>query len=362
MLETIREYAAERLEASGEAETLWRRHAEWFLGVARGLAPELAVSREWLDTIEREHDNLRAALDRLEAVGDTQFALQLAESQWRFWKTRGYKSEACQRLDRLLAADLRPTAARAHALNAAAGMSVDAGDHEIGRRQAEEALTLHRELGDAWGIARSLYMLGYAAIESGDWARAKPLFEEVLQRMEDLGAEHYALSAAFNLSWAYDELGDRERAVALDEESLRRARAAGNAPMETAFLESLSGRAREDGRLDDALRMLKRALGINRDLGDLVHQLDSLSRIAAVYAAAGDAVSATRLLSASLALHDERALNVPLYQRERNKATLTRIHAQLDDVVFAEVWQQGSRLGLDEAIALALDEPATANA
>lgn len=355
MLETIREYALEWLDASGEAEALRRRHAAWCLALARELPRHREVSKEWLHALESEHDNLRAALDGLEALGEPQLVLELAEAQWRFWRMRGYAAEARGRLDRALAADVRRTAARAHALNAAAGMTVDDGDAEQGRRQAEEALAIHRELGDAWGIARATYMLGYAAIESGDFARAKPLFEEAMELCKRLGADHYELLAAFNLAWAYYELGDRERARSLDEESLRRARDAGNVPRQAAALDSLAEYALDEGRIAEALQMLKGSLAINRQLGDVVHEVDSLGRLARAQSLAGAAAAATRLLSASLALQEEMGLKVPLYQAQRNEATLTRIHAQLDDASFAEAWQDGRELRLAEAVELALE-------
>jgi len=354
MLETIREYAVERLDASGEAATLWPRHASWFLALARALPREREVSRDWLDTLEREQDNLRAAFDRLERLAETRLLLELAESQWRFWKMRGYVSEGRERLGRALAAEPRRTAARGHALNAAVGMAVDDGDFEAGRRQAEEALAIHREVGDEWGIARATYMLGYVAIESGDFARAKPLFEEAMELFRRLSADHFELLAAFNLSWAYDELGDSERARILDEESLRRARAAGNAPRQAAALDSLAGHAMDEGRLDDALPMLRESLAINRELGDVQHQLDSLSRVAKLQSLAAETASAARLLSASLALHEELGLPVPLYQLKRNETTLARIHERLDDAAFDEAWQQGAHLRLAEAVELAL--------
>lgn len=115
-------------------------------------------------------------------------------------------------METLLAAVPSATPARGHALNAAAAMAVDTADYAAGRRYAEEAHAIHRQHDDAWGIARSLYMLGYSAIESGDFQAAAPLFEETCQRMSALGHGHYAGMATFNLAWAYGELGQTERA------------------------------------------------------------------------------------------------------------------------------------------------------
>ncbi|MDQ3380920.1 MAG: adenylate/guanylate cyclase domain-containing protein, partial [Actinomycetota bacterium] len=247
MLETIREFAAERLELSGPAGDLHRRHAEHFLALAQRLAPHLPVTREWLDEIEAEHDNVRAALDRLGAVGETQLAQLLAEAIWRFWKLRGHQAESQRRFDALLAADDRPTSARAHALNAAAGMAVENKDYLTGRHYAEEALAIHEERGDAWGTARSFYMLGYAAIESGDFETAMPLFEKTVELLTDLGYEHFAGMATFNLAWACEELGEVARAKELTEQNLVRARSIGSPALEATALVELAAQARDEG-------------------------------------------------------------------------------------------------------------------
>ena len=280
MLETIREYAAEKLEESGEAEELRHQHAQHYLSLATQLEPYVPVEKEWLDSLEAEHDNVRAALDDLPAQGDVELALQLAESVWRFWKMRGHQPEAQRRFEKLLALDPTPTAARGHALNAAAGMAVDNNEYEVGRLLADEALGIHREREDAWGIARSVYMLGYAAIESGDFARAKPLFEETVRLMAELGHEQYVGQATFNLAWACDEHGDLARGKELSSDNLHRARAIGSRNLEAQSLDALSGYAHDEGRFDDALAMKRDSLRILSELGDLQHTLDSLGRIA----------------------------------------------------------------------------------
>ncbi|MBA2439706.1 MAG: hypothetical protein H0V50_03405, partial [Thermoleophilaceae bacterium] len=349
-------YASERLEASGDADVLRRRHAEHLLARAQELEPYVPVAREWLDRVEHEHDNIRAALDRLQATGDTQLALRLAEAVWRFWKVRGHQAESQRRLESLLAADRTSTAARAHALNAASGMAVENGDYETGRLQAEEALAIHRQLGDAWGTARSVYMLGYAAIESGDFETAKPLFEEAVRHLDDLGYEHYVGLATFNLAWACAELGDNERARQLTEENRRRARSMGNPALEASALEELAWYARLEGRIEDSLSLLTEALRIGHDLGDIQHVLDSLSRFARSHVEMGRSELAARLLSCSLAEHEALALEVPLYQVKRNEETLALLREQLDDVAFEEAWGQGRTLTADEAVALVLGD------
>ena len=356
MLETIREYAGGQLEASGEAEELRRRHAEWLLAEAQSLPRDVSVSREWLDRMESEHDNIRAALDRLVAGGDTQRALQLAGATWRLWNVRGYHTEGMSRLDEVLADDASPTAARAYALTGAVALAVDVKEYERGNLFAEEAQALYSNLEDDWGIARATFFQGYVAIESGEFARARPPLEEALRRFTDLDVEHDVQIVLFNLSWACEELGDLERAQELAEELLQTARAKGHVRGLAFALDISSSHARDAGRLDDAVEAARESLRIRRGEGDVQHMLDSLSRVAAIHARAGQVERAARVLSSSLHLHEERGMQVPLYQEQRNDATLELIRDELDDDALTSAWERGKQLTLDEAVALALDE------
>ena len=355
MLETIREYAAERLEESGEAKELQRRHADYFLALAEEAYPNLKGSpKVWLDRLEAEHDNLRSALDRLEVTGESQLALQLAGALYRYWYLRGHLGEGWRRLDRLLRADERPTAARARALLGSAVMAANGEDLATGRLRAEEALALHRTLGDAWGTAYSVFMLATLATEESDWAKAKPLFEQSLGAFRELGDEHYTLLASDDLAWIYRELGEPERSRALHEEVLDRARAHSDGAVVALQLWQLATFARDEGRLQDALEMMKESLRINRDLDMPGGITENLCLFADLLAAEGGAEMAARLLSRAEVLREEIG-GVPSWVGELNEKTLATIRAQLDDAAFAEAWDQGRALTLDEAVALALD-------
>ncbi len=355
MLETIREYAAQRLETTGEADELQRRHAEWFLALAEEAYPHLRGSpKDWLERLEAEHDNVRAALDRLEAAGEIQVALQLAGAFYRFWYLRGHLVEGRRVLDSLLRADERPTAARARALNGAAVVAVNGGDQAAARRRAEEALALNRTLGDAWGAAYSVFMLGYIATEESDWAKAQPLFEESLRAFIELDDEHYILLATDGLAWIHLELGDRDRSRALHEDVLQRARAQSDEVIVAVQLFQLATLAFEDGRVQSALGMLKEALSINRDHDIPGGVVEDLSIFASFLAAEGRAEMAARLLSSAGVLRDEIG-GVSSWVTDMNDKTLTTIRVQLDEAAFAEAWDQGMALTVDQAVALALD-------
>ena len=356
MLETIREYAAERLEEAGAPDELRHRHAEHFLELGEEAEPHLRRdSREWVDRLEREHDNLRVALDRLEASGESQLALRLAGAVSRFWYLHSHLSEGRRRLETALASDTRPTAARAKALNGASVMALNLGDAATSRLLAEEALALHRTLGEAWGTAYSAMMVGNAVAEGGDVAKAQPLLEESVRVFQDLGDELYTLVAATNLAWVTGELGDVERERALNEDILRRARATGNDRIESGALAQLAMLARDDGRLEDAESMLKEAIRIDHDRGNVLDVAVNLGRLASVLARTGRARVAARILSSSDALIDGIGASVPWWAGRRNEETRATIRTQLDEAPFAEAWEQGRALTVDEAVALALD-------
>jgi predicted ATPase/DNA-binding SARP family transcriptional activator len=353
-LETIREYAAERLEESDEAEGLWRVHGQHFLALAEKAEPNLRGSPgDWLDRLEREHDNFRVALDRLETLGESALALRLAAALWRFWYLKGHLTEGRRRLERVLPTDERPAAARAKGLNGAAVMAVNTGDFATASRRAEEALALHRKLGDRWGAAYAGFMLGTALSGEGVEARTESLYEESVQVFRELGDEHSALLVSRNLAGTYENLGDRQRARALYEDNLRRARATSNERMEASTLGALATIAVEEGQLEDADTMMRASLRLHNGLGDLLDTAVDLCRFAGVLAREGKAVTATRLLSSLEALGDEigiRRSNVEALSEE----ALTAIRTQLDEDAFAEAWVQGRTLTIGEAVTLAL--------
>jgi predicted ATPase/class 3 adenylate cyclase len=354
-LETIREYATERFEDSGEAEELRRRHAEHFLALAEEAEPNLGASSvEWLDRLEREHDNLRAALDRLEALGETELVLRLAGAASRFWYLKGHLEEGRRRLESALRMDERPTAARAKALNGAALMALNTGDTATTELRAEEALALHRKLGDTWGTANARLMLAHVADNQRDFARAKQLYEESARAFRELDDEHYALLAAYNLAWAYEELGDAERARAQHEDNLGRARALHNERMEAASLARLAINLLDRGRLEEAAPMLKESLRIDLNLGDPLEIALILRKCAYALALEGRAATAAHIFSRALALLEEIGAR-PGWIAELNEKTLSAIRAQLNEAAFADAWEQGRELTLDEAVALALD-------
>jgi predicted ATPase/class 3 adenylate cyclase len=355
MLETIREYAAERLAGSGEAEMLQRRHAEHFLALGEEAEPNTrAYSGEWIGRLEQEHDNLRAAFDHLVASGENELVLQLAGALSDFWHYAGHVTEGRHRLESALQGQERPTAARARALTGAATMAYRSGDVPAARSIAEQALELHRGFGDLHSAALDLNVLCVASIEDGELERAQQLAEESLALFREVGDERHAVAATRTLAFTYFSRGDLERARALHESNLRRAQALGFKELEAATLGSLAMIAFEQSRVEDALALGRQNLLACRDLGSLHGIAQSLCRSASTFAVlAGKADTAAQLLSCFEGLREQIGVSEAWVTR-MNEQTLSAIRDQLDETAFAEAWEQGRALTIDEAVELAL--------
>jgi predicted ATPase len=355
MLETIREFASERLEDSGEGSHVKGRHARHYAALAEEPEPtQRAEYTQWHDRLEREHDNLRAALDWLETCGDTEAVLQMAAALRDFWEIGGHFVEGRRRLERALDRDDHPTSARARALNAVGELAGATGHDRAVRRWAEEALDLNRRLGDVWGVAYALRLLGLAAAEEGDFAGARELAEEGVRLFEQVGDERYRMATTRILAWACYELGDREQARTLHESNLHRSRALRDESMEATTLGSIATMfAVPEGRAEDAVSMLRQSLGIWQDLGDRMGTMIDLCRLADALSAAGKADAAVAVLACWDASREELggAEQWVVAMGERARAA---IRAQLDEATFADGWARGTKLSPDEAIALAV--------
>jgi predicted ATPase/class 3 adenylate cyclase len=355
MLETIREYAGEKLARSAQADGLRQRHAEHYLAFVEAAEPHVfEFSRQWLDDLALEHDNVRAALDHFEAAGDLEPALRLAGSLQRFWIVRGHLAEGRRRLERLLALDGKPSSARAKALNGVALLALNMGDAAEGRVRASEALEIYRQLGNDWGAARSRFIVGYSFADEGRFEQARELLEQSRTGFLEQADEHNALFVGASLSWAYRELGEVERARVLDEQNLRRARELGNDSIVALSLAGLAMAALEEGRAAEALKMLTETLEIDRNLGDVRRSVDDLCRLCRVLAVTGKLDLAARLLAGAEGLHAEIGASVSPEIAELNRQTVELIRQQIGQPALAEAQAAGRRMTFEEAFRLAL--------
>ena len=354
MLETIREFASEQLQHSGEADEIRKRHADHFVTLAETAEPYLRTnSKEWLARLEAEHDNLRGALDDLARRGDTESALRLLGAGWWFWSLRGHMEEGRARLDLFLRADMRRTRARAKALLGAADLAID-GQDPTAKARAEEAQALSDEIGDAWGSAYALYLIAMAHAIDNDLATAKRLFATSVAMFADIGDEYDTLQATRRLAWMHQELGDAEGARSIHEDNLRRARAAGIQEVVAATLATLSGFARAGGRHDEAVALLREATELHRGLDDLTGTLYDLHRIARLLAARGSAHETAELLAKADAMHEAMGFPREPWLTLSDEEALKTIAGALDASSFEAARRSGAALTLDEAVALGL--------
>jgi predicted ATPase len=345
MLETIREFAGEHV-----AEDVRRRHATYFLELAEAAEPHLpAYEREWIDRLDREHDNLRAALDWLETTHETESLQLLAGALARFWLMRGHAPEGGERLERALTAGDSSAPVRLKALNGAALL----GQTEtFGRRYATEALALAEALDDRAGAAQAKVSLGSAA-SLEDMAAARALYEEAADLYRELGDEHMLMLTVRGLAWACLELGDDDRGRALHEENLERARALGNTRVEAITLGALSTYHIAEGRLDVALPMLLESHRLHKQVDDPMQTAFDIFRFAMFLAAADMAEVATTVLAAA----DARAADAGVTLTNWDPAVgemLRKLRDRLGDDGFDAAWGRGTELTAEQAFELAL--------
>ena len=246
-------------------------HAAWFLDLAIEAEPHLpgpsAVS--WLDRLESDHDNLRAALDWLRARGDGERAVTLAAALWRFWWLRGHVAEGREQLEAALAVDgSTASAARAAALDGAGVLAETQGDYDRAEALHREALALSRERGDKTGIARALGNLGVVAFDRGDDDQATTLLEESLALAREIGDQLLIATALNDLGGVAYKRGDLDRAEPLYQESLSLRRRAGSGSEIARALNNLGGVAFDRGDFDRACQLFEESLSLYRDAGD----------------------------------------------------------------------------------------------
>jgi predicted ATPase/class 3 adenylate cyclase len=356
MLETIREYAAEQLEASGEAEESQRRHTELFLDLADE-GTFIAMDACWVDRVDADVDNIRGALDFAAAAGQTQRVLNATASLRDFWFTRGYITEGRTRLENALAADPEPTSARCLALLAATASSVvGGGDVLVRRRHFDEARSLAGALGDEYLRALVRLQEAWLLTEDARWSEALPILDEVIPVLRDLGAWDVAIPANRTLAWVCWELGDRDRYWLLTEENLEHSRMHGHRRIEARSLGALSGRAADEGRFADERDMLVQSFRIDQELGNVPFVAMDLVRFAVIHTRGGRPKVAARLIARALAVFEEIGLSLESWMTEEVEESTAAVQALLDEASFDAAWEEGRKLSLDEAIALALGE------
>jgi predicted ATPase/class 3 adenylate cyclase len=396
MLETIREYALDRLEMIGEAQELRRRHADYYLALAEISEPEILGPDQaaWLERLDAERGNLRAALAFLLESRETELALRLIGALRRAWAARGYlietrslleealkRSEAAQPvrakalygLGRVALAqgDYDAAVARleesaalfreiedrdglAYSLADQGWIAAERGDHDEARRLAEESLSVARSAGNPTTTAAGLHVLGCAALDKRDYGRARSLFEESLALRRQLGDVRNTANSLCFLAAVELLEGDYERATAVLEESLELAREIKNVLVEGAALANLALVAVLTGDEERAASLAADSLRLSREVGDKRTTVECLHVLAGVAAARGEPLRAAMLSGAADALHAATKAPPSPAEDAVSESFIPTARTATGETSFAAAWRQGRGMTMDEAIIYAL--------
>lgn len=397
LAETVWLFAREQLVESGAAEDAHQRHADHFLGFAEAAEPELwsRASAAWLDYLEADHDNFRAALRRAVGHGDAETGQRLGAALYRFWMLRGHLTEGLHWLEGALS---WPSGAndgtRARALNAAGHLARSLGKYDQAVRFYEQSLALYQHLAndrgaalalnnlgvvaqflqdyvravelhqeslrlfrianDAAGVAVALVTLGTMAQLRGDYDQAFDFCEESVAQFRQLGDRHGVASALSNLGNVAWASGQSERAAVCYQEAVALFRELGDRRELAAALRNLATAARDDGDNRQAVAQARESLELYSELGDSNGVLASLAILADAFAAGAQDEIAVRLLGAIEGMRRQMDTSAELIGGGDRELLVAALRERLGSPAFTAAWESGTALPPDDAIRLAL--------
>jgi predicted ATPase/DNA-binding SARP family transcriptional activator/DNA-binding CsgD family transcriptional regulator/Flp pilus assembly protein TadD len=396
LLEPVRQYAREQLDVSGEAEAIGSRHAEFFLALAEEAEPELKGPQqvEWLDRLETEHDNLRAALSWSLGRG-ADLGPRMAVALCLFWYTRGYLSEGRTYLEAVARSDVVATRERARALDGLGWIAEPQGDYGRARTAYEESLVLYRRSGDKTGVANVLGDLGSLALDRGDYEQATSLLQESLTLHRELGSREDLIGVLDGLGVLASAKGEQEQSISFFSEALALSRGTGNVRRTAVSLGNLGFTMLAHGDPGQAKALLDESLALFREIGDssniavslmnsalatlskgdhgrvqalceeslkllqkaqdTQHIADCLGIMASAAGARGSAKRAARLWGAAEALREE--VGVPLQPEDRMVLDpyLATARSSLGEIAWRTTLVEGRAMTSEQAIEYALD-------
>jgi predicted ATPase/class 3 adenylate cyclase len=406
MLETIHEYAREKLQESEEAEELRRLHAQYFLSLAEEAEPQVEGPQQaaWLERLEEEHDNIRAALSwSLRQGEDAEMGLRMGAALGEFWYWQAHFAEGLRWLEEALTkSSPEPRAARAKALYRVSWLASQQGDLDraigagedglelegverfktasgdstaanlrralamaVGNRGEldramellEESLALSREAGSIRGAAHSLWALGVTYMMGGELDRATELLEEALTLWRTSGDPAIIAGILTHLGHTLLLQGDIERATAVSEEAASMLRERTNRNYYLAeVLENLGWAALLQGSSEQAKALFAQSLGLRRALGDKLTAPNTLEALASVAAAQGEAERTARLYGVVEKLNEVMGTPQDAAEDALTGPYLVAARSQLDEAAWQEGWAEGRAMTLEEAIFYALEE------
>jgi predicted ATPase/DNA-binding XRE family transcriptional regulator len=361
-LETLREYAAGRVAArrDGSVEALGARHLAYFVDVAERAGQALRGPEElaWLDRLDRDHDNLRAALGWAAARDDgLEHALRLAGGIWRFWMVRGHVVEGRRWLEDLLARPSTvPPSVRARALDAAGTLAFQNADYDCAQARLEAALAIYRQLGDEYGVAGVLSHLGSLTFVQGHRARARAMFEESLAASRSIGdrAGHASVLVNLaNMARAQADLDEAYTCLAKALELFRELRIRGP---EANALHGMGNLAYDRGDLAQAVNCYRDALALAQQVQDWGCVARCIESLAAVSGKQRRPARAAQLYGAVEALREDIGIPITGPRRQTHESFIAFLEGLLGPAALAAAWKRGRALSRERAVSMALGD------
>ena len=350
MLETVREFARDRLDAAGEAEAVAQRHAAYYVALAEGIAPAVLPGDPVaeLDRLGADHDNLRAAFDWLRDVGAAEACLRLAAACGPFWFARGHLREGWTRLSAALAAGSAPTPARGRALVWAIEFALPQGNRSAVTELGQEAVAIWRTLDDPRGLAAALHALATVLEQQQEWAAATTYFEEELALRRRLGEPLNLGITLLLLGGIAFGQSDTPRAIAIVDEAAALLRTAGNRRWLGLAAWYLGLFAASQQQVFAAARHYRDSLWILSEIEEVVCRFKPLVGLAAIAAESGRPAAAARLLGASERLLRDDGMQLYPFDRPAHELAAIRSQAALGPEGFAAAFSAGQLLASRE--------------
>jgi predicted ATPase/class 3 adenylate cyclase len=358
MLETIREFATERLEAEPDAAEVRERHARHYLALAIEAEPHLigADQKEWLDRCDREHDNIRAALAWSIQAGEVRAGQEAAGALWRFWHQRGQLPEGRRKLEQLLqaAGGEGHTPERIKALTGAGGLAYWQNDYPATERFYKEALEIAQELNDPRSIAEGLFNLSFVDRIRGDAEGGMAKLRRVLEMARSIDERQLAADSLFLLGSHEIREGRPEDGFPMLEEALTIFRELGNLFATADSLSGLGSYYRLIGESEAADTAQREALEIFVEVGNPIGIAMVLEEMAMTETMDGRYERALRLAGAADALKDQIGGGAPA-ELMRSAESLDESRRNLDPETAERAWSEGRDMSADKAVAYALE-------
>lgn len=352
MLETMREYASEKL---AEADERRGQHAAYFLNLAETVVPflEKPEPASWVDKLEREHNNLRAALRWAREKRKVELGLCLASALCQFWFMRGYLNEGLAHISEFLSLSEAPvdTARRAKALDQAGMLARYQGNLKYAHELIAESLSLRRSLGDRHGIADSLSNLGFVILHQGNYSEARQLYTEALSIHQELENQQGIADSFSHLALMACYEGDYETARSMDESSLAIWRSLGDQQGIAWALHRLGNVMLYQGEYTAARNLFNESLVISKEAKFKYGIACSVEGLASVAASLGQDGRAILLAGGASALRQAIGVPLSIVDQTRLEKMLAPARELLGKEVTEATWLEGSRLNIEQIVA-----------